>query len=78
LRIYLKGPSAGPAVGDPNSRVRSPLRPALSEHLLSTQIPAQRLTAVWTDRAAGPAIIGLECHAPIVPEHGRFRLGARP
>jgi hypothetical protein len=76
LRVNMKGPPAGTAVGNPDSRVRSTLRRALSGQLLSTQIPAQWLTTIRTDRAAGPAIIGLERHAPIVPEHGRFCLGA--
>jgi hypothetical protein len=59
LRIYLQGPPAGTAVGDADSRVGSPLRSTLCGHLLFTQIPAQWLAAVWTERTAGPAIVGL-------------------
>jgi hypothetical protein len=76
LRINMKGPPAGAAVGDPDSGWRFPLRPALRLQLLFEQVLAEWFTTVWTDRAAGPAIIGLDWHVPIVPERCRFRLGA--
>jgi hypothetical protein len=76
LRSNVKGPAAGAAVGDPDSGSRAILRPALRVQLLFEQVPAKCFTTVWTDRAAGPAIIGLDWHVPIVPERSRFRLGA--
>jgi hypothetical protein len=64
-RSNMKGPAAGTAVGDLDSRVRSPFRIALRVHLLTTEIYAQWLTTAWTDWAAGPAVIGLDWHAPL-------------
>jgi hypothetical protein len=77
LRINMKGPPAGTAVDDSDSRVLSPLSPAVGVQLLPQQIPAKCMATVWADRAAGPAIIGLDWHAPIVPGRCRFCIGAR-